>query len=183
MSAEGGHAPALAERTTSTRPDAEPVDRLRAHRTARRVGLALLGLVVLLGLANVLGLRTRTATASDAGVEMVVTYAQVTRSGLATPWQVDIRSRDGFDGPVTITTSADYFERFDFNQWYPEASSTTVRGELLVLTFERPEGDGLRVRFDGRASPTFGLGSAATTALDTEGLPPLSVAYRTVVMP
>ncbi|MGH2630426.1 MAG: hypothetical protein ACRDHI_07700 [Actinomycetota bacterium] len=128
-------------------------------------------------------MRTGTASDADAGVTLEVTYAQVTRSGLESPWRVEIRSSGGFDRPVTIMTSADYFERFDFNAWYPEPSSTTMRGDLLVLTFEPPDGDVLRVDFDGRASPTFGLGSAATTSLETRGMPLLSVDYRTVVMP
>jgi len=184
MGAQGGSgADRPRTESASTRPDAEPIERLRRHRSARRAGLATIGLFVLLGLSSLLGMRTGTARASGDGVEMAVTYAQVTRSGLATPWTVEIRSSDGFDGPITLTTSAPYFERFDFNQWYPEPSATTVRGEQLVLTFDRPEGDVLRVRFDGRASPTFGLGSDARTTLDTEGMPGLSVEYRTVVMP
>lgn len=138
---------------------------------------------MLVGLGNVVGMRTGTVSAGAAGVTLEVTYAEVTRSGLETPWKVEVIAPGGFDGPVTITTTAEYFERFDFNQWYPEPSGTTLRDDLLVMTFDRPQGDVLLVRFDGRASPTFGLGSGATTSLDTEGLSPLSVAYRTLVMP
>ena len=169
--------------STPTRPDAEPIERLRRRRGARRLGIGAIGLLVLFGLGNAVGLRIGTASADASDVTLEVTYAEVTRSGLETPWKVEVRSAGGFDQPVTITTTAAYFERFDFNQWYPEPSSTTLRDDLLVLTFDRPQGDVLLVRFDGRASPTFGLGSAATTSLDTPGLPPLSVGYRTVVMP
>lgn len=167
----------------STRPDAEPITRLRQRRTARRLGLGVIGLLVLAGLGNVVGMRIGTVSASAAGVTLEVRYAEVTRSGLETPWKVAVIAPGGFDGPVTITTTAEYFERFDFNQWYPEPSGTTLRDDLLVMTFDRPQGDVLLVRFDGRASPTFGLGSGATTSLDTEGLSPLSVSYRTLVMP
>ena len=167
----------------STRPEPELLDRLRRHRGARRVGLAVVATFVLLGFANVFGVRIGTASAVRDDVTLGVTYAMVTRSGLETPWKVEVRSPGGFDGPVTITTTAEYFERFDFNQWYPEPSATNLRGDLLVLTFERPEGEVLLARFDGRASPTFGLGSPTQTALDTDGLPALSVEYRTVVMP
>jgi hypothetical protein len=183
MGAQGGTEARPRERSTSTRPGIEPIGKLRRYRAARRAGLGAMGLIVLLGVGNVLGPRTGTAMVSDDGIELAVTYARVTRSGLATPWTVRVRSSAGFSRPITLTTSATYFERFDFNQWYPEPASTTRRGDLLVLTFEPPEGEVLRVDFDGRASPTFGLGSAATTALETQGMPPLSVEYRTVVMP
>jgi hypothetical protein len=180
MSASGGSELVA---STPTRPDDVPAARLRRHRAARRVGISVLALLVMLGLTNGLGLRMASASAEGEGVMFQVGYASVTRSGLATPWQVEVRSPAGFSGPVTIATSAAYFERFDFNQWYPEPSGTATRGDLLLLTFERPEGELLRVRFDGRASPTFGLWSSATTSLDTAGLPSLSVEYRTWVMP
>ena len=167
----------------STRPAAEPIERLRRRRAARQAGLGAIGLIVLIGLGNLVGVRTDTALAAAGDVTLEVTYAEVTRSGLETPWKVAVRSPGGFDGPVTITTTAEYFERFDFNQWYPEPSSTVLRDDLLVLTFDRPQGEVLLVRFDGRASPTFGLGTDATTSLDTDGLPPLSVGYRTLAMP
>jgi len=169
--------------STPTRPDHESAVQLRRHRAARRVGIALIALLILLGVTNRFGLRMASAMAERDGVVFRVEYASVTRSGLATPWQAEVRSPGGFGGPVTIATSAAYLDRFDFNQWYPEPSATATRGDLLLLTFERPEGDLLRIRFDGRASPTFGLSSSATTSLETAGLPPLSVEYRTWVMP
>ena len=170
-------------RSVPTRPDDVPAARLRRHRAFRRVGISIMALLVVLGLTNSFGLRIESNSVERDGVSFRLEYASVTRSGLATPWQVEVRSPAGFSGPVTIATSAAYFERFDFNQWYPEPSATAARGDLLLLTFERPEGELLRVRFDGRASPTFGLSSSATTSLETAGLPPLSIEYRTWVMP
>jgi hypothetical protein len=180
MSAPGG---SEGTTPTPTRPDHESVARLRRHRAARRVGIAFIAVLVALGLTNRFGLRMGSAVAERDGVVFQVDYASVTRSGLATPWRAEVRSPAGFGGPVTIATSAAYLDRFDFNQWYPEPSATATRGDQLLLTFERPEGDLLRIRFDGRASPTFGLSSSATTSLETAGLPPLSVEYRTWVMP
>ncbi|HJR97900.1 MAG TPA: hypothetical protein VJ979_08355 [Actinomycetota bacterium] len=169
----------------STRPDPLPIGRLQRQRALRRVGLAALGLLVIAGLLNLFGVWVRVAAASRDGVTLEVSYAAVTRSGLETPWTVVVRSSDGFDGPITIATSAEYFERFDFNQWYPEPSSSAIRDDVLLLSFEAPPAGSrdLTVRFDGRASPSFGLGSHARTELETDGLPSLAVDYRTVVMP
>jgi hypothetical protein len=160
-----------------------PIDVQRRHRSLRRLGLAAIGLLVLAGLANLVGLRLATATSEAGGMTMAVTYARVTRPGLATPWRLEVHRPSGFDGPITIATTTTYFESFDFNQWYPEPTASTVRDEMLVLTFERPEGSVFVLRFDGRATPTFNLGYGATTTLETPDLPPLSVEYRTVVMP
>jgi hypothetical protein len=167
----------------STRPETPPIARLRRHRAMRRVGIAGVAALVAAGALNLLGVRTATSTAAEDGVALTVTFARITRSGLETPWTVEVRSPGGFAGPVTISTSARYFERFDFNQWYPEPSATVARGDLVELTFDPPDGDVLTVRFDGRASPTLGLVADGETAVSSEGLPDLSVSYRTVVMP
>lgn len=174
--AEGGSA-------TSTRPDDVPIESQRRFRAMRRVGTGVLGVLVVLGVANLVGVRVGQATAESDGTSLAVTYASVTRPGLSTPWSVEVRRDAGFPGPVTIVTTKGYFESFDFNQWYPEPSATTVRGDDLLLTFERPQGEVFELSFDGRATPTFNLGASAVTAIESEGLPPLSVEYRTVVMP
>ncbi len=140
-------------------------------------------LVIVAGAVNLLGVRRASVEASQGGTTLAVEYARVTRSGLATPWTVEVTHPGGFDGPVTLTTSADYFDRFDLNGWFPEPSATSIRGDLLVLTFDRPAEDTFSVDLDARTSPTFSFGATATTALDTPGLPALSVEYRTVVMP
>jgi len=174
--AEGGSA-------TSTRPDDVPIESQRRFRAMRRVGVGALTVFVFLGVANLVGVRVGHASAVADGTSLAVTYASVTRPGLSTPWSVEVRRPAGFSGPVTVVTTSEYFESFDFNQWYPEPSGTTVRGDALVLTFERPEGEMFELSFDGRATPTFNLGASAVTAIESEGLPPLSVEYRTVVMP
>ena len=173
--AEGG--------STTTRPDGVPLGAQKRHRTLRRVGLVAIGALVLAGSANLVGLRLESASARADGTSLAVTYARVTRPGLATPWRVEVQRAGGFEGPITISTTTEYFESFDFNQWYPEPTGSAVRADELLLTFEPPEGEVFTVRFDGRATPTFNLGSGAVTTLATPGLPALRVEYRTVVVP
>lgn len=168
----------------STRPADVPMPRLRRARRLRRMGLAALAAVVLAGLFNLLGVRTGTASAEGGGYRLTVEYATVTRPGLATPWIVEVRRAGGFDGPVTLVTDATYFDRFDFNQLYPEPASIAPRGAHLSLEFEAIEGDVLRVAFDGRATPTFVFELArGSTALEVEGRELVRVDHTTVVMP
>jgi hypothetical protein len=170
--------------SVGTRPDDVTTDRLVRARRYRRIGLAVLGLVVLAGLLNLLGVRHSVVSSAADGYRLTIEYASVTRPGLSTPWEVEVRHEGGFDGSVTIATNATYFERFDFNQFYPEPASTASRGDVVLLTFEGIEGDRLVVRFDGRESPTYTLGLAeASTALEIDGREIVRVDYTTVVMP
>jgi hypothetical protein len=153
-------------------------------RTLRRVGLVVLGIVVVAGLFNLLGVRTGTVSAEGDGYRLTVEYAEVTRPGLATTWIVEVRSPAGFDGPVTLATSALYFDRFDFNQLYPEPSAVSPRGDEVLLEFEEIDGEVLRVAFDGRASPTFAASLVrGSTGLEVDERELARVDYTTVVMP
>lgn len=155
----------------------------RRHRIERRVGLALLFAVLAAGAANLLGVRPATATASGGGYELSVTYASVSRPGLATPWSVRIRSPGGFDGPVVLATTSGYFELFDENGLDPDPQRATSTGEMTVWEFAPPSGEVLTVTFDARVEPAFHVGKSARTEILEDGRPVVSVTYRTVVMP
>ena len=168
----------------STRPDEIAAGQLVRARALRRVGLVALAVVVAAGLFNLLGVRTGTVSATGGGYRLSVEHAEVTRPGLASGWIVEVRREGGFDGPVTLVTDATYFDRFDFNQLYPEPASVLPRGEEVLFVFEGIQGDVLRVAFDGRASPTFVFALAhGSTALEVGGRELVRVDYTTVVMP
>jgi hypothetical protein len=168
----------------STRPADAPLDELVRARRYRRIGLAVLGLIVVAGLLNLLGVRHAVAVADGGGYRLEVRYGRVTRPGLSTSWEVAVTRPGGFEGPITLATNVDYFDRFDFNQFYPEPSTTSSRDDVVLLTFEDIEGDRFVVRFDGRASPTFVFALAeGSTALEIEGRELVRVDYTTVVMP
>jgi hypothetical protein len=141
-------------------------------------------LFVLSGLFNLLGVRPGTVSAEAAGYQLSVEYEAVTRPGLASEWIVVVRREGGFDGPITLVTDATYFDRFDFNQLYPEPASISPRGEEVLYVFEQIDGEVLRVAFDGRASPTFVFALArGSTGLEVDGREIARVDYTTVVMP
>lgn len=168
----------------STRPEDVPLDDQVRARRYRRIGVAALAVVVLAGLFNLLGVRLETVVAEGGGYRLSVEYARVTRPGLATTWTVEVRHDGGFDGPVTLATAATYFERFDFNQFYPEPATTSPRGDDILLTFEDVQGERLVLRFDGRATPAFVFDLAqGSTGLEIDGREIVRVEYTTVVMP
>lgn len=168
----------------STRPDDVSLDELRRARGYRRIGIGALTLFVTAGLLNLLGVRTGTVSAAAEGYLLSVEYEEVTRPGLASEWIVEVRREGGFDGAVTLVTDATYFDRFDFNQLYPEPASISPRGEEVLYVFEEIEGEVLRVAFDGRATPTFVFALArGSTGLEVDGREIARVDHTTVVMP
>ncbi|HET9671781.1 MAG TPA: hypothetical protein VFQ40_02900 [Actinomycetota bacterium] len=168
----------------STRPPDVDLGELGRARRYRRIGLAILAIVVSAGALNVLGVRRETVVAEAEGYRLSVEYTRVTRPGLASTWAIDVTHPGGFDGPVVLSTNADYFDRFDFNQLYPEPSAMASRGDTVLLTFDGIEGDRLVVRFDGRTTPTFTFDlTEGSTALEIGGREVVRVDYTTVVMP
>jgi hypothetical protein len=168
---------------SSTEPAYVPLRHQRRSRGIRRAAVAVLTAIIGLGLVGLLGPRVQKVSTTSGSLRVSVTYASVTRPGLATTWTVEVRRPGGFDAKVAVATTAEYFEGFDFNALYPEPSATFNDGDLVVFEFDPPTGDVLRVRFDGRATPTWTLWRAATTRVTSPGLPSASVSYRTVFLP
>ena len=160
-------------------------DAARRARNWRRFGLALFGLLLLLGAAGLLGIRSVTDTArSPEGYQLEVTHAQVTRAGLAVPFHVTVRHPGGFDGPVTLSISSDLPERFDFQNFYPNPAKETATEGRLLFEFDPPPGDVFRLNLDARTAPDQN-GSAGTyyTSLVVDGREVADVGFRMVVMP
>jgi hypothetical protein len=142
-----------------------------------------MAVIVALGIAGVLGVRTGHVSDSGGGYELKVTYARVTRPGLATPWSVEIRHPGGFDGPITVRTTSAYFDLFDENSLDPEPTKTLSDGENSIWEFEPPEGDTMEITFDARLEPGVQVGGTATTSVLVDGRRVASVTYRTRVFP
>jgi hypothetical protein len=167
----------------STLSDVRDAAHLRRGRAGRRVGLAVLTLFVLAGLLGAFGVRTRAAAASAEGYELTVEYPGVARAGLDTLWRVTVHHPGGFDGPITITTTAGYFDIFETQGFFPGPSEETVDGDRYVQTFTEPPGDTFVLTFDAYVQPAAQRGRSATTALVVGGREIASVRYRTRLVP
>jgi hypothetical protein len=170
--------------STSTTP--EPVDlrALRRARLGRRAFVVVLTAFLVLGALGVYGVRTAEVSAAAGGYELAVKYATVSRSGLATPWSVELR-RDGGFGQDTVTLAADagYFDIFDENGFDPEPLESRTEGDRIVWTFRAPEGDTLTVDFDARIEPAVQLTRAEGRVSLVGADAPLAVTFSTFVMP
>jgi hypothetical protein len=160
----------------STRPS-------RAALWSRRLLVAGLLVLVVVGAAGLLGVRTGHATARGSdGLEIRLDYARTSRPGLASPWTLTVSRPDGFDGPIHVATTESYLRAFDTNAVNPEPDGTTSRGDTVEWTFDPPPGDTLRVSLDAMIEPGVQWRRQATTTVSTGGAA-AEVAYTTWVMP
>jgi hypothetical protein len=160
-----------------------------ARRGARWRALFAVVLVAFLVAAalNVFGVKSATVAAEGGGYSLEVTFAEVSRPGLATPWSVEVRTDDGRPLPeqITLTTTSSYLEMFDENGFDPDPDSSTTDAERSIWTFTtEPGSDVLVVSYDFRLEPGIQpAGSATTELLDEEGEVLVAVDYETRVMP
>ena len=152
-------------------------------RRVRRVTIAGLTLIVLLGLVGVFGEKTSTASASGSGYRLSVTYARVSRAGLDTPWTVVVSHPGGFGADVTLATTSGYFTMFETQGLTPEPDSEVAGARDVYQTFSPPPGDVLKVEYDAYIQPSSQQGRTAVTTLIVGGRPVAKVGYRTRLLP
>lgn len=140
----------------ATAPERSDRRAVEHDRRWRWVFGVVLTLFLALGLGGLLGLRTATTSSTGGGYELRVTYARVTRPGLATPLDLEVSRAGGapLDGPVRVAVTAHYLAMFDVNVVSPAPSSETRTPDDVVWEFDPPPGGGpLAVSLDARIEP------------------------------
>ena len=134
---------------------------------------------------GIYGVQTRTVSATSAdGLQLDVRYGTVSRPALATPFDIEVTSPGGFDGPVTVAVRSEYLAMWDENGLDPSPAEESADGELTLWTFDPPDGDVLGISFDARIEPAAQNGEAGRVAvLDDDGATLVSVDFRTRVLP
>jgi hypothetical protein len=158
--------------------------RQRRSRAWRRVGLGLMGAVVLAAAFGLFGVKYRTVQASDGETALSVRYAAVGRPGLGVSWQIEVDRPGGFTDDVELLVDARYFDHLDENGIDPEPAETRSRGDFVVWTFDQPDGARLVVDLDARIAPTWQLrahGSVAVLGPDSQ--PQVDVEFDTWSLP
>jgi hypothetical protein len=166
-----------------TAPTDNDLLRIRRARRMRRVFMSLVAVFLLLGLSGSLGVRSRTMTVRGGGYQLTVTYGQVSRPGLPTPWSFEVHHPGGFDGPITISTTSKYLDMFDENGFDPNAAKVTATPEAVIWEFDPPPGDTLAVSLDARIEPSVQWGRPGETSILEGGRPVVRARYHTWVLP
>jgi hypothetical protein len=175
--------------TTNLRhPDRDP-------RTAwRRIGYAatttlLTAMVVVAVVDNltevdVWGVSSDRVVATGGGYELEVKHPTVSRPALASPFDIIVRSDDGFEDTIDVAVSANFFEMWDFQNLYPSPSESTGEPDRVVMTFDTPDANEMRIFLDGRIQPAEQRGAEVWVAvLDDAGDEEVRVDFTMVVLP
>lgn len=168
----------------STLPEPRSSDHIRRARNWRRIGLSLLLVFVLLGAVGTFGTRTGTRSASAGGYDVEVTYPAVSRPGHAIAYQVQVTRPGGFDRPVHMRFSTDYFNLFDQSTFDPAPDSVTSTGAYEICEFSPPPGDTFTVSANSTIKAARQRGEKGeVSVLDDNGVPATTVRYRTRIFP
>jgi hypothetical protein len=152
----------------------------------RRAFLALLAIIVVAGLFEMFGVRSRTVTArsADGSVELSVRYAQVARAGLDVPFDVTVHRDGGFDGDVVLSMSNDYLGLFDRNALDPEPSHATSTPDTTTWTFDAPAGDTFTLSIDMQVQSSRHWGrTGEVDVLDASGATEVRARFTTWLAP
>jgi hypothetical protein len=148
--------------------------------------VALMAAVVVDGVtpAAIFGVDAAVVRDRGDGIELEVTYGEVSRPALATPFAIDVTRPGGFDGPVRLAVDQSYLQLWDENGLFPAPAAETVMGPWLVWEFDPPIGERLRVTFDARIEPAAQSGrDGAVAVLDADDQVIVDVRLTTRVWP
>ena len=175
-----------AARIVATAPERTDRRAVERERRGRWLFGGALALFLALGLGGVFGLRTATVSSAGGGYEMRVTYARITRPGLATALDVEVSRRDGaaLDGPVQVAVTAHYLAMFDVNAVSPAPSSESRTPDEVIWEFDPPPGGGpLAVSLDARVEPGIQWGRDGEVQVLDGGEPVVGSSFHTWVTP
>jgi hypothetical protein len=154
-----------------------------APRWGRRVGVAILLVIVVVGALGYLGVRSRTVHNSANGYTVSVTYPQVARAGLDVPWRVHVHHPGGFTSDLTLAVSQNYFRMFETQGFFPDADSVTANGRFVYFTYTKPDGEDFVLDYDTYIQPAAQLGKPATVQVIVDKVVVVQTHLRTWLLP
>jgi hypothetical protein len=153
------------------------------RRRGSRTALAVLALVVLLGATSMLGVHTSQAHSSRAGYTLELEYPRVARAGLDVDWELTVTHEGGFGKNLVIRLSAQQFDIYEHQAFYPSPDTETRDGNDLILTFVAPPGTTFVLGFDAYVQPSSQLGRDGSITVVDHGAAVASLSYTTWLVP
>lgn len=140
---------------------------IRREKRLNLVSFGLVLLVVLVAMLGLVGVRTSTASDISPDVELEVLHSSITRPGLATPFAVTIRSREGsLPESVTVRVDSGYLDIFDEHGLTPSPARSHSNADWTWWTFQLPGGsEELTVTLDARLEPSVQWWRSGTVAV------------------
>lgn len=138
-------------------------------RLLRRLGLALLAMLVLAGVLGRLGVRTATDHGADGGLEVSLARATIARPALPVPYRLTVNRPGGFAEDVEVRISTSYLAALDENGRNPEPARSASDADETIWWFSPPDGDVLTVWLDTRIDPGVQWRREGTTTVVSEG--------------
>lgn len=166
-----------------TKPDEVPLRTWRRAAWARRALVVLFCIPVVGSFFGLVGLTHADVRSNASGYELRARYPEISRAGIASPLDIFVHSEDGFDSPITLKITHEYYRLFDLNGIYPAPSAETVDGDLLVWEFDPPMEDSFQLHMDWRVQPSVHDGKAATVELYVDDLFIADVSFDTRIAP
>jgi len=136
-----------------------------------------------LGWWSVYGVSTERRSAAAGEYTLSVRYPTVSRPALASQLEIAVSNTSGFDGPITIAITLDYFTLWDENGLVPAPDGETTDGDRVLWEFAPPTGNDLHIFYDARIEPTAQTGQDATVALVVDDVDIISIDIETEVRP
>jgi hypothetical protein len=158
----------------------------RRGRRGRILFSALLVLFLAVAVVGLFGERGRTTVASSDEYEVIVHYPQMTRPGLSSALEFEVRRTDGQPLPeqLTFETTTDYLRLWDDHAVEPTPDA--VRGDdrdTVWVILPEADATSIRVLLDGRIDPGIQWGRSGTTTVYADQEAIATLRYRTWVMP
>lgn len=161
-----------------------PESRLRAAVWGRRLGVAVLTLIVAADLVGALGVHTSTQAASGAdGYHLSLDYPGIARPGLDVVWRARVDHPGGFDAPITLAITGDYLSIYETQGFHPKPSAETRDGHDLLLTFDPPPHDTFVLDYDAYIQPSSQAGRTARVGVVVADSEVVGVTYKTRLVP
>jgi hypothetical protein len=176
-------APPEAAPETSTLHGVRPVALGPPVQKWRRLGIAVLLVVVLAGATGYLGVHRSSESIRTGGWTLTLTYPQVARAGLDVPWRVAVHSAASLPPTLTLAVSANYFRMFETQGFFPTPSAVTDNGTFVYLTFTTQPGHDFLVDYDAYIQPAQQIGTSGTVQLIVHGVVEAQQSFRTWLLP